>query len=272
VDTTCRLRPSGYGERVEAFKRPLCPNERVSNASTWRSEFVHAKDEDMRDFRDAKAMARSLRAGLAARSHKITVGESLDLIAHAFGVADWNTLSAMIIAAAKPPERVGPPPRRSDPLIQAAMDRVGVSRDLEVSLHRTIQMAQQRRQGTASLEHLLLSLIDDPDAATLLRACDVDPDALRPAVAAYVDQALPPQDAGPSPTPSAGFERVIQRAVIHAQASNRTQVTGASVLIAIFSERESQARRFLDERGMTRYDAVNFIAHGIPKSQGGAAA
>ena len=223
----------------------------------------------MRDFRDSKTMAQTLRAALAARSLKISVAESLELIAQAFGMADWNTLSAMIRAAQAPPE---PTPPSRDPLVQGAFDRVGFTGDLEASLHRAVTAAQQRRQSTATLEHLLLALIDDPDAVAVLQACDVRPEELRPHVAGFVDQAWPPEDPALAPRPSAGFQRVIERAVIHAQASNRAQVTGANILVAIFSERESQARRFLDERQMTRYDAVNFIAHGIPKSQGGAAA
>ena len=223
----------------------------------------------MRDFRDAKAMAQTLRAALAAKHHKISVGESLELVAQAFGVADWNTLSAMVNTPAAR-GRAEPPPPRSDPLLQRAADRVGFARDLELALHRSIQFAQQRRHGTATLEHLLLGLIDDPAAANLLRACNIDPDDLKPAVAAYVDRALPTDATDGAPAPSAGFQRVIERAVIHAQASNRAQVTGANILVAIFSERESQARRFLDEREMTRYDAVHFLAHGIPKGQGGA--
>ena len=228
----------------------------------------------MRDFRDAKTMAQTLRAALAAKHHQISVGESLELIAKAFGVADWNTLSAMIHRdPARPdpgPPEPAAPPSRSDPMIQRAFDRVRFSRDLEVSLHRAVTAAQQRRQSISTLEHLLLALVDDPDAIAVLEACNLRPDELRSVVAAFVDQAYAPDDDGQAPRPSAGFERVVQRAVIHAQASSRAEITGANVLVAIFSERESQARRVLDDRGMTRYDAVNFIAHGIPKGQRGA--
>jgi len=224
----------------------------------------------MRDFRDAKSMAQSLRAALAAKGHRISIAESLELIAKAFGAADWNTLSAMIPPAGGHVEPVPPPPR-PDPLIQRAFDRVRFSRDLEVALHRAVAAAQQRRHSTSTLEHLLLALVDDPHAVAVLEACNIRPDELRPVVASFVDQAYAPDDDDQAPHPSPGFERVVQRAVIHAQASDRAEITGANVLVAIFSERESQARRFLDDRGMTRYDAVNFIAHGIPKGPGGAA-
>jgi Glyoxalase superfamily protein len=105
------LRPFlGYGERI-AFFHSLCPNERVSNASPGTSCFVQAKDQDMRDFRDAKAIARTLRAALAAKGLKITIGESLELIAQAFGATDWNTLSATIRAQTPAPrESASPPP------------------------------------------------------------------------------------------------------------------------------------------------------------------
>ncbi len=226
----------------------------------------------MRDFRDAKSMAQTLRAALAAKHHKISVGESLELIAHTFGLADWNTLSAMITAAQAPLEQAAAPPPRPDPLIQRAFDRVGFSGELEASLHRAVTIARQRRQAAATLEHLLLALIDDPDGATLLLACNVQPEELRLAVAGFVAQADPSLAADQASLPSPAFQRVIERAVIHAQASNRVQITGANLLVAIFSERESQACHFLEAREMTRYDAVNFIARGIPKGAGGEAA
>jgi hypothetical protein len=95
VDATCRLRPFGYGERIAALHSPL-PERTGQQRKPWRPCIVQAKDEDMRDFRDAKAMARTLRAALAAKGLKITISQSLELIAEAFGVADWNTLAAAI--------------------------------------------------------------------------------------------------------------------------------------------------------------------------------
>jgi len=144
------------------------------------------------------------------------------------------------------------------------------SRPLEETLHRAVHFANARRHEYATLEHLLLSLIDDPDAANVMRACNVELVALKTALTLYVDNdlaALATAD-GDDAKPTAGFQRVIQRAVIHVQSSGREEVTGANVLVAIFSERESHAAYFLQEQDMTRYDAVNFIAHGIAKKAG----
>lgn len=144
------------------------------------------------------------------------------------------------------------------------------SRPLEETLHRAVHYANERRHEYATLEHLLLALIDDPDAANVMTACNVDLTALKTALTLYVDTdlaALATSD-GDDAKPTAGFQRVIQRAVIHVQSSGREEVSGANVLVAIFSERESHAAYFLQEQDMTRYDAVNFIAHGIAKKAG----
>jgi ATP-dependent Clp protease ATP-binding subunit ClpA len=144
------------------------------------------------------------------------------------------------------------------------------SRQLEESLHRAVAYANQRKHEYATLEHLLLSLVDDEDAAGVMRACDVDLPALRTTLTNYVDNELRSLvvDDGEDAKPTAGFQRVIQRAVIHVQSSGREEVSGANVLVAIFSERESHAAYFLQEQDMTRYDAVNYIAHGIAKKAG----
>jgi ATP-dependent Clp protease ATP-binding subunit ClpA len=133
-----------------------------------------------------------------------------------------------------------------------------------------VAYANQRKHEYATLEHLLLSLVDDEDAAGVMRACDVDLGALRTTLTNYVDTELRSLvvDDGEDAKPTAGFQRVIQRAVIHVQSSGREEVTGANVLVAIFSERESHAAYFLQEQDMTRYDAVNYIAHGIAKKAG----
>ncbi|CAN5268456.1 ATP-dependent Clp protease ATP-binding subunit ClpA [soil metagenome] len=144
------------------------------------------------------------------------------------------------------------------------------SRPLEETLHRAVSYANERRHEYATLEHLLLALIDDNDATGVMKACNVDLVALKTALTLYVDTdlaALATSD-GEDAKPTAGFQRVIQRAVIHVQSSGREEVTGANVLVAIFSERESHAAYFLQEQDMTRYDAVNFIAHGIAKKAG----
>ncbi|PHY13590.1 ATP-dependent Clp protease ATP-binding subunit ClpA [Caulobacter sp. B11] len=144
------------------------------------------------------------------------------------------------------------------------------SRPLEESLHRAVAYANQRKHEYATLEHLLLSLTDDDDAAGVMRACDVDLAALKKSLVNYLDVELASLvvDDEDDAKPTAGFQRVIQRAVIHVQSSGREEVTGANVLVAIFSERESHAAYFLQEQDMTRYDAVNFIAHGIAKKAG----
>ncbi|MEM1103757.1 MAG: ATP-dependent Clp protease ATP-binding subunit ClpA [Pseudomonadota bacterium] len=146
------------------------------------------------------------------------------------------------------------------------------SRNLEDALHRAIASASERRHEYATLEHLLLALIDDKDAAAVMRACSVDIDLLRRTLVSYIENELAnlivDHDADAKPT--AGFQRVIQRAVIHVQSSGREEVTGANVLVALFAERESHAAFFLQEQDMTRYDAVNYISHGVAKRQGGA--
>ncbi len=141
---------------------------------------------------------------------------------------------------------------------------------LERSLHRALTAANERKHEYATLEHLLLSLCEDDDAASVMRACDVDVDELRDTLTEYVDDELTSLvvDDEEDAKPTAGFQRVIQRAVIHVQNSGRDEVTGANVLVALFAERESHAAYFLAERDMTRYDAVNFISHGIAKKPG----
>jgi ATP-dependent Clp protease ATP-binding subunit ClpA len=144
------------------------------------------------------------------------------------------------------------------------------SRNLEETLHRAVAYANQRKHEYATLEHLLLSLADDEDAAQVMRACNVDLAVLKKTVVNYLDtelKSLVVEDSEDA-KPTAGFQRVIQRAVIHVQSSGRDEVMGANVLVAVFSERESHAAFFLQEQDMTRYDAVNFIAHGIAKKAG----
>ena len=135
------------------------------------------------------------------------------------------------------------------------------SRSLEQSLHRALALANDRHHEYATLEHLLLSLTDDTDAAAVLKACSVDVDVLKKQVVDYIENELENlvSDGRDDAKPTAGFQRVIQRAHIHVQSSGREEVTGANVLVAIFAERESHAAYFLQEQDMTRYDAVNYI-------------
>src|SRR3974377_1145699 len=144
------------------------------------------------------------------------------------------------------------------------------SRNLEQSLHRALALANERHHEYATLEHLLLALLDDQDAAAVMRACNVDLDKLRRSLTAYLESELENlvSDGNEDSKPTAGFQRVIQRAVIHVQSSGREEVTGANVLVAIFAERESHAAYFLQEQDMTRYDAINYISHGIAKRPG----
>ena len=145
-----------------------------------------------------------------------------------------------------------------------------LSRNLEQTLHRALALANDRRHEYATLEHLLLALGEDGDATTVLRACGVDVDKLKRDLTEFLDKdlaGLVTERAG-DPKPTAGFQRVVQRAAIHVQSSGRDEVTGANVLVALFSERESHAVYFLQLQDMTRLDAVNFISHGIAKAPG----
>jgi Glyoxalase superfamily protein/Clp amino terminal domain, pathogenicity island component len=217
--------------------------------------------QDMRDFRHAKAMARTLRAALAVKGLKITIGQSLELIAKVFGVADWNTLAAAIRAAVPAPRNgasTSPPPITEGILGSGPH----FSRELESTLHRALADANHREHDYATLEHLLLALIGDLDASAVMKACNVDLGALKKNLANYVDNELrelaSSDGDGVRPTPA--FQRVIQRAATHVQWSGREEVTGSNVLVAIFAETESPAVRLLGEQDMTRQDAVNFMS------------
>jgi ATP-dependent Clp protease ATP-binding subunit ClpA len=145
-----------------------------------------------------------------------------------------------------------------------------LSRNLEQTLHRALALATERNHEYATLEHLLLSLTDDQDAIAVLRACGVDLEQLQHDLTDFIDNELTDigRSRGNEPKPTAGFQRVVQRAVIHVQSSGREEVTGANVLVALFSERESHAVYFLQLHDMTRLDAVNYISHGIAKVAG----
>jgi len=143
------------------------------------------------------------------------------------------------------------------------------STTLEQSIHAALALANSRSHEFATLEHLLLALVDEPDAARVMKACNVDTEELRTTLVEFIDEDLSnlvTDIEGSEAVPTAAFQRVIQRAAIHVQSSGRTEVTGANVLVAIFAERESNAAYFLQEQDMTRYDAVNFIAHGVAKN------
>ena len=143
---------------------------------------------------------------------------------------------------------------------------------LETTLHKALEAASSRRHEYATLEHLLLALIGDEHAAKVMEACHVDLGELKTTVAHYLDTELDALkvEAATDPSPTSGFQRVVQRAILHVQSSGRDEVTGANVLVALFSERESYAVYFLQQQDMSRLDAVSFISHGVGK--GGATA
>ncbi|MEQ1931371.1 MAG: ATP-dependent Clp protease ATP-binding subunit ClpA [Parvularculaceae bacterium] len=144
------------------------------------------------------------------------------------------------------------------------------SRSLDQALHRAIGIATERDHELATLEHLLLALTEDQDASAVMRACNVDIELLRRNLFEYIENELAnlKLERGEQAKPTASFQRVIQRAVIHVQSSGREEVTGANVLVALFAERESHAAHFLQQQDMTRFDAVNYISHGLAKRPG----
>ncbi len=144
------------------------------------------------------------------------------------------------------------------------------SRNLEATLERAVGLANARKHEFATLEHLLLSMLDDEDSSQVLNACGADFERLRSDLVSYIDFQLKDiiveRESGARPT--AGFQRVIQRAVSHVDSAGRKKVTAANLLVALFSERESSAVYFLQEQDITRYDVVNYISHGIAKKAG----
>jgi ATP-dependent Clp protease ATP-binding subunit ClpA len=141
------------------------------------------------------------------------------------------------------------------------------AQSLEKTLHSALANASERSHEYATLEHLLLALIDDADAAQVMQACGVDLGDLGDVVRQYLDQEYQSLKTAEKadPQPTAGFQRVIQRAILHVQSSGKDTVTGANVLVALFSERDSYAVYFLQQQDMSRLDAVSYISHGIGK-------
>src|SRR5438874_792622 len=143
-----------------------------------------------------------------------------------------------------------------------------IAQELEVSLHMAFVEARQKQHEFITVEHLLLAMLDNPSAAEVLKACGVDLEELRGVLADFISEHTP-RLAAQSDTatqPTQGVQRMIQRAILHVQSSGKKEVTGANVLVAIFGEKESHAVYFLNQRGVTRLDVVNYIAHGITKS------
>jgi len=143
-----------------------------------------------------------------------------------------------------------------------------IAQELEVSLHMAFVEARQKQHEFITVEHLLLAMLDNPSAAEVLKACGVDLEELRGVLTDFINEhtprLAPHSEADTQPTQ--GFQRVIQRAILHVQSSGKKEVTGANVLVAIFGEKESHAVYFLNQRGVTRLDVVNYIAHGITKT------
>src|SRR5438128_4034969 len=143
-----------------------------------------------------------------------------------------------------------------------------IAQELEVSLHMAFVEARQKQHEFITVEHLLLAMLDNPSAAEVLKACGVDPEELRVLLSDFINEHTPrlSAHADSDTQPTQGFQRVIQRAILHVQSSGKKEVTGANVLVAIFGEKESHAVYFLNQRGVTRLDVVNYIAHGITKN------
>jgi hypothetical protein len=246
------LAPFGDGKRIAAGVA-LCPNERASNASLWQIGFclVQAKDAEMRDFRNAKAMAQTLRAGLAAKDVNISVSQSLELVSEMLGVTDWNTLAAII----RTDKSVSP--KRAPIAVLAAGEGnpvLPVSADLTATRERAIRFATQRNHQYATLEHLLLSLIEDADASDAMDVYNVDLGSLEGKLVDHLGDKLGIEvvDGGCDPKPSAAFQRVFQRAQHRAVELGHSTITGENILEAILFETESPAGRFLAEQKITR--------------------
>jgi hypothetical protein len=227
----------------------------------------------MRDFRDAKAMAQTLRAALGAMGFKIKVGQSLELIAKTFGVADWNTLSAAIRSSARTGREGDSPPAPATDGLKAPGDvpkppsSKPLAAQLEATLSQTFAYAKARRHDLLTVEHLALFVLDDAEVSRVLVALGVDFVDLRRKLTEQIDQTLPvPTDSpDPAPSPTLGFQRVLQRAVFHVQSAGRHPVTAINVLIAIFSEKQSRVVELLKDQGVTRLDVVNYMTHGLVK-------
>ena len=143
-----------------------------------------------------------------------------------------------------------------------------LSKELENTLNETFRMARARRHEFITVEHLLLALLDDAAATAVFNACQVNMDELRGELVEFIDSTTPlltDSDDGRDTQPTLGFQRVLQRAVFHVQSSGKQEVTGANLLVAIFSEQESQAVYFLKTQNVSRLDIVNFITHGVGK-------
>jgi hypothetical protein len=239
----------------------------------------------MRDFRDAKAMAHTLRSALAAKGIKITVGQSLELIAQAFGVADWNTLAATIKAAAEPQpmRRLARPEFIDDDIdgflrtvhLQVHLQRQGpldglappgrstLSPELAATIDRASTLCKRRAHEFMTLEHLLLALTEDADAVRVIKGCGVDISSLRSTLVDYVDHRLEgvkaPSDNFDKPRPTLVVQRVITRALTQVVVQRRGEANGSDVLLQFFAQEDSPAASLLAERGMSRLQVIGLL-------------
>ena len=208
----------------------------------------------MRDYRDAKAMAHTLRASLASKGMKVTLGQSLELIAEIFGLPDWNTLAAAIRRGAPTTDTEATQPRHAN------IRPSGITREFDLTLDRAVAHAKERKHEFATLEHLLLALLDDPDASAAMKVCEVDLQGLRQAATTYIDKKLKTLvmiGDERETTPTAAFRRVVHLATVR---SLKGQTSGLDLLTSMFRETESPAVWLLSEQGMSREKLGNITS------------
>jgi hypothetical protein len=226
----------------------------------------------------AKEAAARLREFLAANGVNLKQTHAYEALARTLGYANWNTLQALLSITATPENEAGPaaakalaalPPKVRAELQDAneRMRKARIKPSLEQSLHRAISLATERQHEYATLEHLLLSLTEDQDAASVFLACHVDLERLRKELTGYIEIKLDRLIATvPGATkPTANFQHVVQRAILQNSRAGRAETDGADVLVALFPELESYAVRCLHQHGMTRKDTENYVANGRGK-------
>jgi hypothetical protein len=221
----------------------------------------------------AKEAAARLREFLAANGISLKQTHAYEALAQTLGYANWNTLQALLNTTATPENKASPeaaalaflpPAVRAE--MQDARERMRKSRltpSLEQSLHRAIGFATERHHEYATLEHLLFSLTEDQDAASVILGCHVDMDQLRKALTDHIDSKLEHlvTTVPGAAKPTTNFQLAVQRAILHVSKLGRDEITGANVLVSLFTDVESHAVRILNQQGLTRIDAVNYIAN-----------
>jgi Clp amino terminal domain, pathogenicity island component/Glyoxalase superfamily protein len=233
----------------------------------------------------AKEAVARRREFLAANGISLKQTHAYEALAQTLGYANWNTLQALLSATPLMESEASPAARALTDKQTAHTDespmeerravegarKPRLSPSLEQSIYRAIGLGTERHHEYAALEHLLLSLTDDKDAASVLLACHINMDQLRNELTDYIDSKLDSLvTAVPGTTkPTTAFQRVVQRAVLRNMISGRDEITGANVVVALFSEPESFALNILQQQGMTRVDAEKYIVHGPAKPLGG---